>query len=108
MQARAGLPFCGVLDALGLKEDGDLGTDESGEMGSLLLAKLATLTGHENDLNRPMTAEESDAYKRNLADAKTGISSLQAGASAIVVALGGTTGTIALAAGVAAVIFLKK
>jgi len=97
----------GVLDAIGLKKDGDLDPQKAAELAALLSAKHGTLTGHTNDLNRPMTAEERAAYERNLKDSKDGIKEL-GGAEALVAAVGGTTGAIAIAAGAAAAIWLSK
>lgn len=94
-----------VLDALGLKKDGDLKPEDAAQLASLLAAKHSSLSGLDNGLERPMTAEEREAYNRNLADANSGIGSLTGG---LVAALGGTTNTILLGAAAAGAIMLAR
>ena len=97
-----------VLDAVGLMGDGDLTPEKAAELAALLQAKKNTLTGHENDLNRPLTQEERDGYARNLDDAQSGINSMSGTLGRVVNALGGPIGTLAAAAGAAGLIILAK
>ncbi len=96
-----------VLDSIGLMMDGDMSPEKAAELAVLLTAKHGSLSGQENGLNRPMTGEEKDGYNRNLDDAKNGIKKL-GGVESFVESIGGTTGTLAIAAGAAAAIWLAK